>query len=235
MSQVSHWHIHRGISPQDIELQEALRAELLALEPPMAFVEPSSNTDSHCLNGMHPPNSKQLDSLPLLHAVLMETLRIEAAIPGSQPWVTPYPSRPLGGSKSQAEYEPQSRISVFIAAGLHIPIPTPGITLIGCTERPPACAVLRLSGAAYSDWSRIEIQAADCQAIQNFSAVGCITGIWYTLPNQVLQPLVTEHQQFNLVACCSPTSMRETFVSSLQTHREPLSRVLVEEAEEVKT
>jgi cytochrome P450 len=42
------------------------------------------------------PSSKDLDALPLLHAVLMETLRLRAAIPGGQPRMTPYPSCSLG-------------------------------------------------------------------------------------------------------------------------------------------
>lgn len=43
------------------------------------------------------PDSKQLDSLPLLHAVLMETLRLEASIPGSQPRMSPSPTSTLCG------------------------------------------------------------------------------------------------------------------------------------------
>lgn len=39
------------------------------------------------------PSSKTLDALPFLHAVLMETLRLHTAIPGSQPRITP-PAKP---------------------------------------------------------------------------------------------------------------------------------------------
>jgi len=42
------------------------------------------------------PNSKELDALPFLHALLMETLRLRAAIPGGQPRMTPHPSSTLG-------------------------------------------------------------------------------------------------------------------------------------------
>lgn len=59
-------------------LQAALRAELLSLPTPL------TPTSAPVI-----PGAKELDALPLLHAVLMETLRLHAAIPGSQPRVTP--------------------------------------------------------------------------------------------------------------------------------------------------
>ena len=77
------WHLS-----QDIALQDALRAELLTLSPNMQL----SNSSTQNI-----PNSKDLDALPLLHAVLMETLRLRAAIPGGQPRMTPYPSCTLSG------------------------------------------------------------------------------------------------------------------------------------------
>lgn len=61
-------------------LQDALRAELLTLSPNMRY-------SADGLQNI--PNSKDLDVLPLLHAVLMETLRLHAAIPGGQPRMTP--------------------------------------------------------------------------------------------------------------------------------------------------
>ncbi|KAL2262862.1 hypothetical protein VTK26DRAFT_9188 [Humicola hyalothermophila] len=65
---------------QSLDLQAQLRAELLTLSPNMRVAQgkPSSM-----------PDPKQLDSLPLLHAVLMETLRLHAPIPGPQPRQTP--------------------------------------------------------------------------------------------------------------------------------------------------
>jgi cytochrome P450 len=72
---------------QDIPLQDRLRAELLTLEPNMLLSNSPGNI----------PNPKDLDNLPVLHAVLMETLRLRAAIPGGQPRMTPYPSCTLGG------------------------------------------------------------------------------------------------------------------------------------------
>jgi len=45
-------------------------------------------------------DAKAIDSLPVLHAILMETLRLHAAIPGNQPRITP-PSAVLGSSDHQ--------------------------------------------------------------------------------------------------------------------------------------
>ncbi|CZT11795.1 related to pisatin demethylase cytochrome P450 [Rhynchosporium agropyri] len=77
------WHLS-----QDISLQDRLRAELLTLSPNMSL---SSATPEI-------PNAKSLDSLPLLHAILMETLRTDAAIPGREPRVTPKSGCTLGDS-----------------------------------------------------------------------------------------------------------------------------------------
>ncbi|KAG9238000.1 cytochrome P450 [Amylocarpus encephaloides] len=78
------WHLS-----QDLELQNRLRAELLTLSPTFNF-EPGQ--EKHEL-----PSSKDLDALPLLHAILMETLRLDAAIPGNQPRMTPFPSCKISG------------------------------------------------------------------------------------------------------------------------------------------
>jgi cytochrome P450 len=94
------WHLS-----QDIELQNALRAELLTLDHPLIYPPLLGSTSAEKsfkdgerdqLNDVQMPNSKQLDSLPTLHAIIMETLRIKAAIPGGQPRMTPYPSCTLG-------------------------------------------------------------------------------------------------------------------------------------------
>ncbi|KAL2075819.1 hypothetical protein VTL71DRAFT_762 [Oculimacula yallundae] len=71
---------------QDIDLQDRLRAELLTLSPNMSLSSANPTI----------PNSKDLDSLPFLHAILMETLRTNAAIPGSLPRMTPYPVCTIG-------------------------------------------------------------------------------------------------------------------------------------------
>jgi cytochrome P450 len=75
------WYLSR-----DVSLQDKLRAEFLTLSPTF---EISSNKKEL-------PPSKALDSLPLLHAIIMETLRLNASIPGSQPRQTPYPSTTIG-------------------------------------------------------------------------------------------------------------------------------------------
>ena len=71
-------------------LQASLRTELLSLSPTLEYPSPQSNPDV--------PNPRTIDSLPLLHACLMETLRIHAAIPGPQPRITPFPPESLAGS-----------------------------------------------------------------------------------------------------------------------------------------
>ena len=78
------WHLS-----QSLPLQEKLRNELQTLSPNMllSMVGPTNSL----------PNPKDLDALPILHAVVMETLRLHAAIPGNQPRMTPYPSSILGG------------------------------------------------------------------------------------------------------------------------------------------
>jgi len=75
-------------------LQDKLRAELLTLTPNMAFNPTSPSTKNNL------PNPKDLDTLPLLHATIMETLRLRSAIPGSQPRMTPSPSCTLGSHAS---------------------------------------------------------------------------------------------------------------------------------------
>lgn len=60
------------------ELQSRLRTELLTLTPVI----------SHASTTLPPP--KAIDVLPLLHACVMETLRLYASIPGPQPRITPH-------------------------------------------------------------------------------------------------------------------------------------------------
>lgn len=59
-------------------LQQDLKRELLAVQPPI-----HSNGEAEL------PAPKDIDALPLLNAIVMETLRRHAAIPGPQPRVTP--------------------------------------------------------------------------------------------------------------------------------------------------
>lgn len=69
-------------------LQTSLRTELLSLSPHLIY--PSH---SHSL-----PSPRALDALPLLHAILMETLRLHSVIPGPQPRITPSTPTSLAGS-----------------------------------------------------------------------------------------------------------------------------------------
>ncbi|THC91717.1 hypothetical protein EYZ11_008820 [Aspergillus tanneri] len=74
---------------QHPDLQKELREELLTLEPKILYPRPSISV------GL--PSSKSIDSLPLLEAIVTETLRLHAPIPGIQPRVTPSPSCSLAG------------------------------------------------------------------------------------------------------------------------------------------
>lgn len=72
------------------KLQEQLREEFLTLSPTLEY--PSSVSTPEL------PSPQSLDALPLLHACLMETLRIHAAIPGPEPRITPSRPTSLAGS-----------------------------------------------------------------------------------------------------------------------------------------
>ncbi|KAF2653649.1 cytochrome P450 [Lophiostoma macrostomum CBS 122681] len=69
------------------ELQTQLRTELRSLDPPLRLGD----------GGKALPNAKDVVQLPLLDALIMETLRLYPAVPGGQPRVTPAPSNSLGG------------------------------------------------------------------------------------------------------------------------------------------
>lgn len=71
---------------QDLQLQAELREELLTLQPGARIGG----------NDRALPDPRKLDSLPLLHAIVMETLRLHAPIPGPQPRSVPFPSAKLG-------------------------------------------------------------------------------------------------------------------------------------------
>lgn len=70
-------------------LQQQLREELLTLEPRLTYPRQPSAKEL--------PSPKSIDSLPLLEAIVTETLRLHASIPGIQPRVTPFPSCTLAG------------------------------------------------------------------------------------------------------------------------------------------
>lgn len=68
--------------PENKEIQQALQTELRENQ---ATYHPATDDGSvaDC------PDFRTLDSLPMLHAVVMESLRLHAAIPGCQPRITP--------------------------------------------------------------------------------------------------------------------------------------------------
>ena len=76
------WHMS-----QDQALQGRLREELLSIEPNLKL----SDDGVQSL-----PDPKELDALRLLHAIMMETLRLNAPIGGPEPRRTPYPQCQIG-------------------------------------------------------------------------------------------------------------------------------------------
>ena len=86
-------------------LQQRLRTEFLSLSPPLTYPTQSSSL----------PSPRTLDFLPLLNSILLETLRLHAAIPGPQPRITPSPSTILGG---YSNLPPNVRVSAS-AYSLH--------------------------------------------------------------------------------------------------------------------
>lgn len=90
---------------QNKDVQARLQRELETLSPRLV---PSSAPQL--------PNPKVLDSLPLLHAVVWETLRLHSAIPGPQPRFTPAQGCHLGPEESS--YYVPGGIRVSASAGL---------------------------------------------------------------------------------------------------------------------
>lgn len=72
------------------QLQKSLHQEILTLTP-VIRLKPTPEAPLQEL-----PDPRSIDSLPLLHAVLMETLRTHPAIPGAQPRLTPMKPTTLG-------------------------------------------------------------------------------------------------------------------------------------------
>ncbi|KAK5958675.1 hypothetical protein OHC33_000518 [Knufia fluminis] len=65
------------------EIQDRLHAGLTSLSPQITW--PPSDASA----SLNLPSTKSIDSLPYLHATIMETLRLHAPIPGMQPRITP--------------------------------------------------------------------------------------------------------------------------------------------------
>ncbi|KAK2791351.1 hypothetical protein FQN53_004532 [Emmonsiellopsis sp. PD_33] len=72
------------------ELQSELRQELATLSPRISVLEDSASE-------IQLPDPKAIDALPLLNAIILETLRLHAPIPGIQPRITPTPPATLAG------------------------------------------------------------------------------------------------------------------------------------------
>ncbi|KAL8921531.1 MAG: hypothetical protein Q9208_005685 [Pyrenodesmia sp. 3 TL-2023] len=72
---------------QHPEHQLALRRDLRKLSPTLV------RENSHTL-----PSARSVDTLPYLHSVIMETLRLHPAIPGPQPRITPPTPTSIAGS-----------------------------------------------------------------------------------------------------------------------------------------
>jgi cytochrome P450 len=69
------------------DLQHALRQELASLQH--AALTLSRSHDDTSSSSSPVPSARDLDSLPLLQAMLQETLRLRSAIPGPEPRITP--------------------------------------------------------------------------------------------------------------------------------------------------
>jgi cytochrome P450 len=86
------------------ESQAALRKELLTLGPPLSLDQIQEKTESL-------PSAKSLDALPLLDAIVQETLRLRSAIPGPEPRITPPGGCRLGLEGEYAKIPGGVRIS----------------------------------------------------------------------------------------------------------------------------
>ena len=96
------------------DLQSQLRTETLTLDPQIRW--PPQDLENFEL-----PHAKDIDALPILHAIVMETLRLHAPIPGTEPRVTPkhgctlagYDNIPGGMRVSAMAYTLHRNASVF--------------------------------------------------------------------------------------------------------------------------
>lgn len=78
-------------------LQASLRTELLTLSPTLEYHHHHPSSSQSEESDPEIPSPRDIDNLPLLHACIMETLRLHSAIPGPQPRITPFPPQSLAG------------------------------------------------------------------------------------------------------------------------------------------
>jgi len=83
------------------QLQHQLREECLTLSPPLTY-PPTPNGTTPPL-----PSARAISALPLLHALLLETLRLHPPIPGPQPRTSP----PTGTTLASHPIPPSVRVS----------------------------------------------------------------------------------------------------------------------------
>ena len=76
-----------------LEWQAQLRNELCGLVP-RVMTDKGDNRDEEL---PELPTPRDIDALPILHALILETLRLHSPIPGPQPRITPNPSCTLAG------------------------------------------------------------------------------------------------------------------------------------------
>ena len=114
------------------DIQTQLRSELRSLDSrtPLTsyfasdFLSASVNPSPSAPEMPPIPDAKQIDELPLLHAVLLETLRLHSAIPSPQPRVTPSaPSSPTASSKKHSSFKNTSKLPAPMMLGRHGGIP----------------------------------------------------------------------------------------------------------------